>query len=488
MKLYHYRSVKRAQQEIEEGTLWFAKSETLNDPLEGYVQVVWEGDRIAWEGLLKNYILSLYRCLLLFSLGEDQDDLLDRDVIFLDAFEYENLPIYDIFQQLVESFLQNQIVSRFVSFFEKNGECTSDELCYWLRLLHPIAWNLCAEENEKNSIPISAARKRENFDITRLEQIVSSLDDKTITEEEIHELESLSNEMRNLTEVFQIRDYDRNEEESNDEEEIRKARRWRIWQEINYDFPVRYIAGLKRIIYPDGLIVCFSDDVTSSVMWGHYADEHHGVCLIYETVSMEDKDTLPLDNIEREKLTIHLPSEIKPVRYQDSILKRNFFETMGELTMLQIKSWLTNGNNESSCFLTIYDTEEWRNRYWNGFDEKYCTKMSGWEYEKEYRLIIQGYVLDHILEESHDSQTENELKRPKGMAVKYAPNLLKGIVFGLRTNIHDKVKLLRAIKESGRNLKEFKVYEARYDERKREIYILENQLIRHFADEIFKGE
>lgn len=242
------------------------------------------------------------------------------------------------------------------------------------------------------------------------------------------------------------------------------------------------------MIYPDGLVSCFSADVTNSVMWGHYADEHRGACLLYETILVEGKEVIPLETIEREHLKIDLSSEIKPVEYKDSIIKRNYFETLGELNMLQIEAWLTNEDNESSSLLTIYDSDEWRNRYWKEFNEMYYTKMSDWEYEKEYRLVIPGCVLDHILALDQELKSEVELEEPKGLAVKYVPDTLKGIVFGIRTNIYDKMKLLRAIKESGRNLNNFKVFEAKYDERNRKIYIRENQFINQFADEIFKDE
>lgn len=488
MKIYHYKSVERAEQEIKEGTLWFAKSETLNDPLEGYAQVVWQGDRIPWEGLFKNYISSLYRCMLLFDLGVDDDNLLKEDIVFRDGFSFDDAPIKDTFQRLANKFIHNNIVSRFISFLENNGECTADELYYWLCLLHPIAWNLCVEENLEKGYLTYGVKKRKEFDTNELEKITSVLDDKKITEEELHDLERVANEMLNFTEILQMSSYDKDEKESDDELKIRKARKWRVWQEMYHDFPKKYVEGLKRLIYPDGLVSCFSADVTNSVMWGHYADEHRGVCLLYETILVEEKEIIPLETIEREHLKIDLSSEVKPVGYKDSIIKRNFFETMGELSIPQIESWLKNEDNESSSLLTIYDSDEWRNRYWKEFNEMYYTKMSSWEYEKEYRLVIPGYILEHVSAADQELKDESELEEPKGLAVKYAPDTLKGIVFGLRTNIHDKVKLLRAVKESGRNLKNFGIFEAKYDERNRKIYIHENQVLEQYIDELFKVE
>lgn len=488
MQIYHYRSVKRALQEIKEGTLWAAKSETLNDPLEGYAQVVWKGDRIAWEGLLRNYIWSLYRCLILFELDDDIDSLLDNSAIFLGFDVVEDAPIWDILQRLADRFIHDEIVSRFVSFFEKNEECTADELCFMLRFLRPIAWNLCAEEYESQGNFLLSDYKNDNLDRDKLKEITSFLDDEEITEDKIKALESIANHITQIIEILQIINYDKNEMESQDKEKIRRARKWRTWQEILYNFPLKYVKGLEKLIYPDGFVVCFSVDCENSAMWGHYASDHKGVCLLYETVSKDGKETLPLKHKESKSLVEYSNFEVKCVKYRDMVLKRNFFETLGELNMLQIKKWLTNEDNEKSRYLTIYENKEWRKQYWNGFDEKYFTKMKDWEKEQEYRLVIPGVMLDNVSVMDAESTEEIEKKEPTGIVLEYAPDTLKGIVFGIRTNLHDKVKLLKAIKESGRDLKDFKVFEARYDERNRKIRVDENKIIKQFSDVLFNDD
>lgn len=56
MKLYHYRSISSALLEIENGTFHFASKEELNDPLEGFVRVFWQGDKMAWGIVQTLYI------------------------------------------------------------------------------------------------------------------------------------------------------------------------------------------------------------------------------------------------------------------------------------------------------------------------------------------------------------------------------------------------------------------------------------------------
>lgn len=47
MEFYHYRSIDSALKELE-GTFYFASREELNDPMESYLQVYWQGDKAAW--------------------------------------------------------------------------------------------------------------------------------------------------------------------------------------------------------------------------------------------------------------------------------------------------------------------------------------------------------------------------------------------------------------------------------------------------------
>ena len=89
MKLYHYRSINSALLEIENGTFHFASKEELNDPLEGFVRVFWQGDKMAWEGLFRHYIYSVARALELYILKAD-DETLYHGTLVADVHCYKN--------------------------------------------------------------------------------------------------------------------------------------------------------------------------------------------------------------------------------------------------------------------------------------------------------------------------------------------------------------------------------------------------------------
>lgn len=52
-------------------TFRFASREELNDPMEGYLNIYWQGDRAAWEGLFRNYVCSVYQAIEFYLLRAD---------------------------------------------------------------------------------------------------------------------------------------------------------------------------------------------------------------------------------------------------------------------------------------------------------------------------------------------------------------------------------------------------------------------------------
>ena len=59
--LYRYRSLNNpfVFQELENLEIYFAKPDELNDQMEDYMNIVWQGDEIAFRGLFKHYLYVL---------------------------------------------------------------------------------------------------------------------------------------------------------------------------------------------------------------------------------------------------------------------------------------------------------------------------------------------------------------------------------------------------------------------------------------------
>ena len=47
-------------QELERQTIYFATPEELNDPMEGFRDIVWKGDKIVWTNFFKHYVFCLH--------------------------------------------------------------------------------------------------------------------------------------------------------------------------------------------------------------------------------------------------------------------------------------------------------------------------------------------------------------------------------------------------------------------------------------------
>ena len=59
--MYRFRSVNKllTHKELELQQIYFAPPEELNDPMEGFMDLFWRGDKIVWKNFIINYIKSL---------------------------------------------------------------------------------------------------------------------------------------------------------------------------------------------------------------------------------------------------------------------------------------------------------------------------------------------------------------------------------------------------------------------------------------------
>lgn len=111
-------------------------------------------------------------------------------------------------------------------------------------------------------------------------------------------------------------------------------------------------------------------------MWGNYADNHKGAYLIYETDNdnkieiMDNSEWETEENDEIVPIYSWSKKPISKVKYGDEICERNFFESLGQLNLLQIRSWLTSGDKISCCYETYKNKKEWHKQYWKIFKLK----------------------------------------------------------------------------------------------------------------------
>ena len=148
-------------------------------------------------------------------------------------------------------------------------------------------------------------------------------------------------------------------------------------------------------------------------MWGNYADCHKGVCLIYDT---GDEAKLKVGGR-------HIPLDVRAISYGGESINE-FFPDIRTIDQVQIREWLLGVDGVSSCYEAFSDVEEWRKRYWKIYDAKTYRKTKNWEHEKEFRVAV--------------SNTFGEFDVPQKQNMSFDWNLLKGVIFGIRTSEYDK--------------------------------------------------
>lgn len=378
--------------------------------------------------------------------------MIEKRAVLLDVHCLDKVPMGDILDKVRREFMSKPYIDKLVEYLgSQKIKVSSKNLSFILRLIHEIAFSICMRSMKENQL---IPQEQEEFYIpiekildvfsTDISNKLSDVDKKAIFEVAAGMMEDMI-ESRFLA------------EEWGEENEMTQRQ---IWLKVRLGFPLIYAGQLEEIIYPKGYVVCFSSAVYNSAIWGNYADHHRGVCLIYRTTSVEDKETMRV----RKQVSLSdagtsfsfVNDEVKPVQYGAALICRNGFESLGRLNYAQVESWLTAVDGRKSRLLPKYLDKGWVNTYWTDYEEKYCHKMSEWSYEKEYRLLLMEFI--HIY-------TEEE------RLIKYESDTLTGVVFGIKTSESDKRNIIRAVKDTGRSIKDFEFYQAVYDDENQKITI-----------------
>ena len=88
------------------------------------------------------------------------------------------------------------------------------------------------------------------------------------------------------------------------------------------DLPAYYLRHIESLVFPDWYAACFSKSHDNSSMWGHYADAHRGVCLVFDTQRNNvDKQFLPLLDARYQRTKV---VECRDVDYGDILPEIDF--------------------------------------------------------------------------------------------------------------------------------------------------------------------
>ena len=240
------------------------------------------------------------------------------------------------------------------------------------------------------------------------------------------------------------------------------------WDLIALDFPRVYLDSVERLAYPDSFVACFMKDYGSSVAWAHYAENHEGVCLVFNAESIADQLYIRLQPAgtcyvdggsgrssgETQTRAEELRLQFYEVKYKDSLPEVQFFQNIGQLSKdVMDQNWyLDRKGNRSGCYPPVSSENEtaWRDAYWERFVDVVTTKTTDWAYERELRLLLDGMTMD--------------LRAKQKRLFTYDFSCLHGIVFGIRTKHADKLRIIESVREKCQNgsRENFKFYQAYY--------------------------
>jgi hypothetical protein len=174
-----------------------------------------------------------------------------------------------------------------------------------------------------------------------------------------------------------------------------------LYQNIALLKESKFLDNMKRGMekFRDSCYVfCVSEDFDNSVMWGNYANSNSGICLGYET-------------------------EFKCNTY------------LLEITQKIVNPFVIYEDNRIYSVLTKVDYSRTNLDPYNPFKHNSKTVHDGflnkdpkWSYEHEYRAILVDYIHTKI-----------------NQKISYQKDILKEIIFGARTKIDDKKKIISIV-------------------------------------------
>ena len=394
--LYRFRSIEALlgeYQELENRTIYFASPDQLNDPMEGFRDIVWKGDKIVWTNLFKYYIYCLHVANP-FSIAAGYPLEFDaRNISITGCWDQLPTSLKASFDSIWRRFLKlphiPEIITalsnteRKIRYREIGIYLQVIRLAYTILYLESLSGCLLStgstfqqasqqvtdempEEVEGMLGEISGwiARSDKSASVEDANAALRGVEDELREAKARADFQMNINRVENLTPTGELEMHD---------------------QPMLLDFPKMYLREIERLLSPNWYTACFMKSYHNSSVWGHYGDGHKGVCLIFETVTMGTSNGLNLNRGTGEYAGQIRFSEVK---YVDKPGEVDFFSVLGSLPDDALwKLWFTDDKGKISES-SPSDIDSSRERYWDSFRHDITIKTKDWKHEQEYRLIL----------------------------------------------------------------------------------------------------
>lgn len=435
--MYRFRKVEHLLgdfQELEKQEIYFAPPVDLNDPMEGFRDIFWKGDEIVWSNLLINYAKSVEHIFGMFLLlGDtkkiDENDLLDIRQIISPKTELKRNLTTDITQRI---FAYSLIANLPKGLAARKNAVRRNELKMYLKVIHGFIVNAVADAYNQIGLDNASGLKMRIDEFPDLPETYKSLP-AVIDALEIQQSNWNVEKMFSMVSLYSERVLLTNRYQNKDTV-ARKNMEF-----LYAEFPGRFVEKLETSMYPKWYSASFLSECTNSAIWAHYGDCHKGVCLRFKTGIEGDKQTLRLNteyswNSEggHSKMIAH---PFQKIIYTNKYQEIDFFRSLGMMTKNELfKAWYKNETGEiSNCaeHLNKENEPQWQDGYWANFIKSISIKLDEWNFENEYRLIIDNHFVEY----------ENVEKRK----LQYDFNDLEAIIFGIKTSYDDKLAIMKIV-------------------------------------------
>jgi hypothetical protein len=438
--------------ELESQSIYFAHPEELNDPMEGFRDVFWSGDFIAWKNLFKHYLLCLERlsCLLIIA-GEEHPISKEDMPVFSGEDDFPTDKYRQLFSVICNKFFCSTIIKYIDHLSKRSSPVRKDELFCHLSNIHFFAIETISSVYEDSGL-ITPRKTKDLGAIKPIEKWIEA-DVFGLLEKSLEENDGEGKVDTYFSVQRQVhRDIDLINRYTETISLDTKNRNL-----VVIEFPEKYLEQIEKLVYPDWYAACFMSNCKNSSVWGHYGDDHNGVCLMFKAENVGEGSCLTLGSIIGWGRSGAICGPVKHKFHRIDYKKGNgqidFFRALGRLPIPTLNAvWYASDNGEiSECADDILKSEkDWRDKYWSNFYRDITVKSEDWNYENEYRLILSSSMTDFSAE--------------KDRTLKYDFSSLEGLVFGIKTKMEDKLKIIKIIenkcKETDR--KDFKFYQAYY--------------------------
>jgi hypothetical protein len=449
---YRFRSAHAlldGYHELDEQVIHFAPSETLNDPMEGYKEVLWEGDAIAWRNLLNHYLLCLLEAFpttLLYQ--KDHFEITGDNFIFKCRRDLSAPQYRAAYDEILRAFFAHEKIAALPGLLAlRRYKIRRSELHYLLRAIHGTAFKQIGDTLRQYNMLPPVTEPAPPFDLDKhLGHLTRSLQAAGFDEPEKEEvaLRATFEGMRHLNDQIDFISYshlDRSTELA--------------LHALSRMFSDRYVEALDRLLYRDWAAACFVAEPNQAAMWGIYGDSHKGLCLKFKAaggklphIMLKSINGWGGDKTGMRPSWGDVGFRFEEMKYVDKYPEIDFFRSMGVLPeQVLLREWYRDEQGQQSICAEdlLSNPSEWIQRHRQTHRDTITTKFRDWQHEREYRLVL----------DSHAASLD-EIEHRK---LKYKFEDLEGIIFGINTPIDVKLKVTRIIekkcKENAREHFEF---------------------------------